>query len=658
MTLELRDNPSGQIALGGQTKKLSVGEVGFSKGGGIPSLSCSDCRYFVQGTCWQVDVQPAVDDLCDEFQPSLGGGHIPSNSGQTLAQMSGVQRQDLYITRVAADPRTGQRRWFATSSGTKKDAYGEYMTVGLFKDFLERILRKETAPEVFASKAWTGGNPYLGVAHYLDQEGGAIVGDTEKVYIDGDVFKAKGTFRDTLLAKKSYDAIRQDIELNRPADERVRISIAFVDFAHDHQGVGQFIRKTLADRCDLCERGVGEKRYQKGLLVHLALTRRPAYAETAILLEERSMTTKRDDAASIVGDELADELENKSKTLTARSEGIDPSAVVIKAEDKAVLPTLGDTQPASPPEAPVEQTQRATGTSVKDQEDRRQEELAEVERHYLGGAMSLDAAEKFLSERADKKPVLLDSWGILAGVLSNIATSRSADKPTAIRQALGDFQSNLDVMTARALTGLHDLIAAKAQGGEEVENETKKEEEKEEAPAEMEDEKPESEEEEKKKAENPFAAKHLLNDALLAFRAAYDKAMALPTDSESKLVMLQPAMDALGDVVLRSVHGVSKQAEPAPTTDGSAPSVPAMTPDAVASIVDERVVQRVAEQVAPLKAMLEAALAARAAEPVARAAAPQPRALRPVQLAERSTAPSSRPSSLRSAIRRSVGIND
>lgn len=656
MTLQLRDNPSGQIALGGQTKKLSVGEVGFSKGGGIPSLSCSDCRYFVQGTCWQVDVEPAVDDLCDEFQPSLEEGRIPSNSGQTLALMSGVERKDLYITRVAADPKTGQRRWFATSSGTKKDAYGEYMTVGLFQDFIERIRRKENAPEVFASKAWTGGNPYLGVAHYLDHEGSAIVGDTEKVYIDGDVFKAKGTFRDTPLAQKAYDAIKQDIELNRPADERVRISIAFVDFAHDHQGVGQFVRKTLADRCDLCERGVGEKRYQKGLLVHLALTRRPAYAETAILLEERSMTTKRDDAASIVGDELADELENKSKTLTARSEGIDPSAVVIKADEKAAQPTMGEGKPEAPPEAPIEQTQRATGTV--DQEKRREEELAEVERHYLGGAMTLDAAEKFLAERADKKPVLLDSWGVLAGVLSNIATSRSADKPTAIRQALGDFQSNLDVMTARALTGLHDLIAAKAQGGDDVEDEKK-----------MEEEKPEEEEEEKEGVEEKSlvaetapapapAPVHVLDSALTAFREAYDKAMALPTDAESKLTMLQPAMDALGDVVLRSVHSATKQPEPAPATDAAASSVPAMTPESVASIVDERVVQRVAEQVAPLKAMLEAALAARAVEAPMRPAAPQPRALRPVQLAERSAAPASRPSSLRAAIRRSVGINE
>jgi hypothetical protein len=112
-------------------------------------------------------------------------------------------------------------------------------------------------------------------------------------------------------------------------------------------------------------------------------------------------------------------------------------------------------------------------------------------------------------------------------------------------------------------------------------------------------------------------AEHVLDPSFAAFRAAFDKAMTMPVDAQSKLQMLQPAMDALGDVVLRTVHGSPAKQEEAST----APSAPALTPEQVSSIVT----QRVAEEVAPLKAMLEAALASRAAPQAPRIAAPQPR---------------------------------
>lgn len=651
----VRDNPSGQITMGPATRKLEPGEAGFWKDGGFPGLSCSDCRWFVQGECWQVNVKPEPGDYCDEFQPALVGGNVPSPSGVTLNVMSSVAHEDLYITRVAKDPKTGVRRWFATSSGTKKDAYGEYMTVDLFQDFVRRITDREPAPKVFTSKAWDGGNPYLGVAHYLDLDGEAIVGDTERVYIDTDILKAKGTFRDTPLAQKAFESIKRDIERDTPPDERVRISIAFVDFAHDHRGVGTFIRKTLADHCDMCDKGVGEKVYRQGHLVHLALTRRPAYAETAIELEERSMSTKRDDAASIVGDDLADELEKKAKSgLTARSAGIDSGAVVIKADEAA---QLGDSKPTGPPEASLDKpASKSTGTASDVGKEEELTEESATRRGYLGGAMTLSAAETFLT-RSDNRPVLLDSWGVLAGVLSNIAASPATNKPSAIREVLGDFQSNIDLQTAKALTTLTDFITEKAEGGETVEtpNEPQVPEAAPEVAAVPVPATPEVAPVEVKPAEEVKPEeKHILDPAMTAFRAAYDKAMALPVDAQARLTMLQPAMDALGDVVLRSVHGASAAAEPAAS---GTPSVPAMTP--------EQVRQTVAEEIAPLRAMLEAALTSRAAAPAGPTVmrtglVPQPRALRPAQLTSRSTGetPQPRGGGLHSVIRRSVGLDN
>jgi len=645
--------------MGPETRKLEPGEAGFWKGGGFPGLSCSDCRWFVQGECWQVNVKPEPGDYCDEFQPALVGGNLPSPSGVTLNVMSAVGRDDMYITRVATDPKTGVHKWFATSSGTKKDAYGEYMTVDLFQDFVRRITDREPAPKVFTSKAWDGGNPYLGVAHYLDLDGDAIVGDTERVYIDSQVLKAKGTFRSTPLAQKAFDSIKRDIDTNAPPDERVRISIAFVDFAHDHRGVGTFVRKTLADHCDMCDKGVGEKVYRQGHLVHLALTRRPAYAETAIELEERSMSTKRDDAASIVGDDLADELEKKAKSgLTARSADVDSGAIVIKA-DEAALAKLGDSKPTDPPEASVDNkpASKSTGTASDVEKEDELTEESSVQRGYLGGAMTLSAAETFLT-RSDSKPVLLDSWGVLAGVLSNIAASPTANKPTAIREVLGDFQTSIDLQTAKALTTLTDFITEKAEGGDTVEtpNVPQVPEAAPEVAAVPEPATPEVAPVEVKSVEDVKPEeKHILDPALTAFRSAFDKAMSLPVDAQARLTMLQPAMDALGDVVLRTVHGATPTADPVAAS--GTPSVPAMTP--------EQVRQTVAEEIAPLRAMLEAALTARTAAPAGPTVTrttfvPQPRALRPAQLTSRSAGESSQPrgGGLHSVIRRSVGLDN
>ncbi len=298
-----------QVPIGsGPEQKLTANEANFRKQQGVSNFRCGDCTFYQNRTCEIVavnDVDP--NDICDEFQQDLRGkSSLGSSTGPKIIgqeSVPGVQKSyivngllkrvtpavaiaQMYITRVGRDRQTGKLKWYSSASGIERDLYDERMSVTLFKDFIKRVEKREEVPSPFASKAWNGGLPYLSVAHYLDLEGKGIAGDTEQVYVDGEVFKAKGLFRDTPMGLAAYKSIRRDIDSKAPLEKRVRISIAFVDWAHEHEGFGDFSRSSLIDRCDMCDRGLGEKIYRAGQLVHLALTRRPAYPQANIALEE------------------------------------------------------------------------------------------------------------------------------------------------------------------------------------------------------------------------------------------------------------------------------------------------------------------------------------------------------------------------------------
>jgi len=491
-----------------QTKE----EVGFQEGRGDLGWSCDGCKFYTAGACEKVKGKPNPDDLCKLFEPRLDEGKV---SAAEAIVPGGIARVEMYITRVAKDPQTGLRRWFATASGVDRDLYGERMSTPLFKDFIRRIESREEPPEPFKSRAWNGGLPYLGVAHYLDLDGEGIVGPTDQAWVDGDILKARGTFAQTPLADAAYEAIRSDIEAKKPATDRVRISIAFIDWGHDHEGVGGFTRKSLLDRCPHCDAKAGDKVYKAGHLVHLALTRKPAYLDTAIELEERSMTTKRDDAASIVGDELADELEKKSKGIVVRSELVDPSALVVKA-DKPEDETGTAGKELEAPEEPGEPTP-LKGAS-------------------LAGAVTLDEAEAFLAK--SEPGVLLDSWGILTMVLTNIA---GEDKRPAITKAVTDFQGQLDVMAVKALVDVQKALSAGVAPS--TATEAVKPEEPVESPA-------------------PVPGElHPLDEAILALRTAYDEAVDTPIARSDRLRMIQPSMEGLAQAITR---GVEEYVPPAP----------------------------------------------------------------------------------------------
>ena len=554
---------TGQTTIGPDTRKLTKGEAGYREKQGITGLRCGDCLFFEESECRIVEDRIDEDDVCDQFEPNLKDGHMKAEQGTKVAVANSIPAMgglDMWIYRVAE--KNGIRKFYSTSSGTKVDLYQEKMSTKLFNDFVKRIESPDTEiPVQFTSEAWGGGLPYLGVAHYLDLDGFGIIGKADSVWRDGKVLKMKGTFDDNPLANAAFEAIQSDRLEKRADTERVRVSIAFIDWGHNHSKGRNFTRKSLGDVCPYCEAGVGDKEYTAGQLVHLALTRRPAYPETEIVaLEERSMTKRRDDAASIIGDELADELEAKSKELIGRStdgEAVAAGAIVIKDE---------------------------SGELVEEAES------AKVER-TLDGALTLDDAEVYLT-KSDASPTLLTPYELLTVVLTNIAGDE--EKGTAIREVVRDFQNTLDSRTAEAVLRIERALGGETmsentesaverqvppQFREDEEEERKRKRRPEEEMADDEesedmdseedvDEEDEGEgedyekddEEEEDEDMKKKSLDHPLNAALISVRQAFDEALEAPGDPAMKLRAMQESVNSLGAEITTQIEEASASA--------------------------------------------------------------------------------------------------
>lgn len=230
-----------------------------------------------------------------------------------------------------------KRRIVMTTSDTAPDLYEERMSAELFSDFTRHIENNDPVPEAFreiiCEDTWCGGMPYLSIAHYrAGRDGKNVPGEVESVYVDGDRLKSKAFLYDNPLGRRLFDTLCDDLRMHKsgtPNPNPVRVSIGFLDLEHVHEVNGKsvvFERDAPGQVCALCSQGVGGKIYKRGYLVHLAATRVPVNQRTEMSLEEKSMdiVTKKDDAASIVGEDLAEELEEKSLAdgvLVVKSDG-------------------------------------------------------------------------------------------------------------------------------------------------------------------------------------------------------------------------------------------------------------------------------------------------------------------------------------------------
>jgi cation transport regulator len=337
---------------------------------------------------------------------------------------------EFWITKAGIDPESGEKRWACVASDTGKDQLNDEMHKSLFDSFLHRIKSNVQVPPAWQSDFWKGGMPYMSLSHYSDINGMALPGDVSSVYLDGDLLKAKGIFADTLLGEASYKAVRESYQKTKSGTvddgfQPVRISIGFLDYKHKHKSNGyMFERKSFEEGCPECRKEFvlgleGQERqgviYQDGQLIHLALTRVPVNQRTYIGLDaevNRAMTTRKEDAASIVGEELAEEIEE----LEAKEGKMPKKALVTKSEEEAEI---------------------VTKTRYYTMED---------------GMTSM--------ERGEAVWKINDIFGLLSEVVWNITYYGNEDYPTsesmkrAVNQALEDAS---EMMTARGLLVMKNL---------------------------------------------------------------------------------------------------------------------------------------------------------------------------------------------------------
>ena len=297
-----------------------------------------------------------------------------------------MQEMSLYITKASLYD--GEMRWAAINSDTDWDLYGERMSLQLYKSMLAKIKAKLPPPEPFAemitSDYWQGGMPYLSIAHYSDGNGKAVPGDVKELFVDGNQLKAKGILHSSPLGMAVWKSLKED-EINYKNDidtDRIRISIAFLDLAHKHgEGGNIFKRNSFMDTCPECQKGIGEKIYLDGYLVHLALTRVPVNPRTImeaedVMTKRSKPTTKKEDAVAVLGDEGLAEL-------------VEQSALETKSD---VLVEMSDTD-----EAPaVEEAVEAKSETVE-------EEKIEVNKSDLAALVSA-MVEDAMSKKEEKKP--------------------------------------------------------------------------------------------------------------------------------------------------------------------------------------------------------------------------------------------------------------
>ena len=304
----------------------------------------------------------------------------------------------MYISKSSLHD--GEMRWSAINSDTDWDLYGEKMTIELYRSMIGKIKANTPPPEPFAemvtSEWWKGGMPYLSIAHYSDGNGKAVPGSVRELFIDGTQLKAKGILSNNPFGKAVWNSLKQD-ELNYKTSvdtDRIRISIAFLDLAHKHGISGEiFKRNSFMDKCPECQRGVGEKIYLDGYLVHLALTRVPVNPRTImqaedIMAKKSKPTTKKEDAVSVLGDEtLAEELSQ------------------VALENKSdVMVEMSDTEDAPVEEAVVEDAKHGEEEMPMDEEEDKDEDKKEVKKKSFTPELIAEIVEAVKSSLLPEAP--------------------------------------------------------------------------------------------------------------------------------------------------------------------------------------------------------------------------------------------------------------
>ena len=395
---------------------------------------------------------------------SVKGAYRKGKDGKWVKKAELVE-MSMYITKASITNDT--MTWAAVNSDTYKDSYQERMSLELYKDFISHIRNEDEPPSEFKSAVcsdyWCGGMPYVSISHYPDLNGKAIPGEPLEIYIDGNQLKAKGILHNNPLGHAVWRSLKED--KNKQPEDKIRISIGFLDMAHKHGESGNvFVRDSLYSICPECLQGIGEKIYVKGYLVHLALTRKPVNKRTEMVLEEKAemakkKITRKEDAASIVGEDLAEKLEVEQKATSQKSDVLiemseteeETAELIAEVEAKTEEPV------EEVAEEPVEETPEVEeevpapvveDAEVEKMEDDAMEAVVSEPKKFdddypMGGATSMKDAQEYEAAK-DEMEFIMDSWSTFSTVAWNIfAREDVPDKKAALTSAVDEFRNML-----------------------------------------------------------------------------------------------------------------------------------------------------------------------------------------------------------------------
>src|SRR3990167_6995543 len=222
------------------------------------------------------------------------------------------------LTRVA--DRDGVITWRTTCSDDGVDVYATRMTTDLHDDFIRRA-----APR---------GMPFLTIAHYNQI---ARIGRATKLYRDGRRLKAEGVFFTT------EEISRQNGQ--EPDGLTLRLARAAAETALQEQNVLPRLRKVRTSigfrPLGAASEDLGVLTYTKGYLPEITMTSHPGNSRVDFGAQQRSgdMQTRispdfmQFDAGSIVGEELAAELDKRLRKMTGEglSAGDDPAELLYRS---------------------------------------------------------------------------------------------------------------------------------------------------------------------------------------------------------------------------------------------------------------------------------------------------------------------------------------
>lgn len=537
----------------------------------------------------------------------------------------------MYISKSSIS--NGVMRWLAVNSDTDWDLYGERMSLELYKSMITKIKLNAPPPESFAefvtSDFWKGGMPYLSIAHFADGNGKAVPGDVRELFIDGNQLKAKGTLHNTPLGNAVWKSLKQDeVNYKNSIDtDRIRISIAFLDLAHKHGEGGEvFKRNSLSDVCQECRRGIGEKIYLDGYLVHLALTRVPVNPRTIMLPEEETMAkkskpeTRLEDAVSVLGDE----------TL---AEGVAESNLETKSLATDAMVEMADTE------------------EVVTVEVKSYDEASPLMWKPYGGATSMKEAKKFVDAQKESWRVS-DLYYTFTDVAKNIMDSEEIeDKSGALASLVDEFKKGLvakslyeelsqiregkleETYMAIKKSDLEDVVSSVVQKSiDSKKNEEEKESNEEQKEEKVTDEKSEAVEVPVQKSALELSMEKLYNSVT--------SVVAKAAPAEEKLQEIQPILNEVGQTIISMVRGE-------PVEQKSEVQVSDVVLEQVRELSAQLSMAR--EEIAQLKSSITDTQGK-----LETARVPVPRSISPT--ITKSEVPAGKPNSVMNIARRSVGL--